>query len=231
MPEYGRDGDTRGWIVGADQKTFQWLGGLGAERWYKDIYRPMLDARAHPLQADQVEGGLFAAGKLTFTNAHAGDPRAHQLRIGDNWEYHPEDTLLCPVGPDGRQPQCHSSNMFMIGSQSKYPEEALRVVALVSGTEAGIWDIMRIGGTPVARHSVLSSEITLGINPALAIIDGLALAGTVEPYPMPWNFRYKELLDIFRNTWEPLMSGTKSWEEQAPIVQEENQKLMDKDRP
>jgi ABC-type glycerol-3-phosphate transport system substrate-binding protein len=229
-PEYGRDGDTRGWQVGPQGKKWQFYNWLGSERFYNDVLRPLLDAKAHPKQEDMIEGGLFAAGRQALRFSHGNDPISLYLRI-DKWDYFPQDTQLAPLGPDERQPQCHSSNMFMVSNLSKHPAEALELIGYMTSTEAGVWNALVTGCSHLARQSVITHPKVLELNPAYNILDALYLTGEIEPYPMPDNYRYKELLDIYRNTTDPLRLATKSWEEQAPIVQTEVQKLMDLPRP
>jgi multiple sugar transport system substrate-binding protein len=231
-PEYGPDGDTSGWTVQPGGKIFKWYEHPGPTAFYNEWFRPLLEERVHPLTADDVEGGLFVANRAAFMATAVSGPAGYKLRVGDQWDYHTEDTILLPVGPDGRQGTCHSANMMFVASSTKYPEEALRLIGAMTSTEAGVWATLTHGSTTVARQSVVTHPNMVAYNPAVVLIDALASQrGRVEPYPMPWNLRHYELTDIFQNTTDPLYQITGTWEQHAPIVQEECQKLMDQPRP
>ena len=59
---------------------------------------------------------------------------------------------------------------------------------------------------------------------------GLIEAG-VEPFPMPNNTRFSEANTTFQNEIDQIWEGTKSWDEQAPVVQDKVQKVLDLGRP
>ena len=56
-------------------------------------------------------------------------------------------------------------------------------------------------------------------------------SGIVEPYPMPWNLRDVEVLDVFSAEFAPLFQAEASWEEQAPVIEKAIQAGIDLERP
>ena len=164
-----------------------------------------------------------------MVNNHQGYPMRYVKAIGDNWEYHPEDTILMPGGPDGRYGTSQEGNGKCVYSKTKYPEWALRAIGYTVSYEAGLTSL-DVTGSYTPRSSVNLYFAEHGY-PHYALIDELSKSEDVEPYPMPWNFRDVEVLDVFSNTLDPLWSLTETWERQAPVVQKEVQKIYDLPRP
>jgi maltose-binding protein MalE len=59
---------------------------------------------------------------------------------------------------------------------------------------------------------------------------GLIEAG-VEPFPMPNNTRFTEANTAFQAEIEQIWEGTKTWDEQAPVIQKKLQEILDQPRP
>ena len=227
-PEYGEQGDTSTWLASVDGRQFNFIDNPGAIEFYNKFYRPLVEAGAQPLAADQVQGGLFVAGKSAMYQGHQGHPLRHELAIGDKWEFHPEDAINFPHGPEGRWGTAQEAQVKCVYAKTPHPEEALRVLGYMTGYEAGLEALAKSGNYSGRRSCYMAIADKY---PHFKQWDELMMSGIVEPYPMPWNFRDVEVLDVFRNSLDPLWSLTETWDRQAPIVQDEVQKIYDLPRP
>lgn len=227
-PDYGINGDTSTWLTSIDGKKFNFIDNQGAIEFYTKFLRPLIDSGAQPTEADQIQGGLFAAGKSAMYQGHQGHPVRLELSIGSNWDFHVEDAMNFPVGPDGRRGTAQEAQVKCIYSQTKYPEEALRVLGYITSHESGLASLEKTGNYSGRRSCYLEYAERY---PHFTEWDELMVSDIVEPYPMPWNLRDVEVLDTFTNTFAPLIAATTDWGTQAPIVQAEIQKVFDLDRP
>lgn len=229
-PEYGANGDISSWLVSPDGKTYNFVDNPGAKAFFQDWLRPLLDAHAHPTSEDEVQEGLFVAGRVAMYQGHQGYPLRFMKSVGDTWDYHTQDAILLPVGPDGRRGtswECHNRCVY---AKTKYPEETLRLNAFVTSYDAGITSF-EMTGNRSGRKSVVRDPRWNEQFPIYKALDELLTSGNVDPYPMPWNLRDVEASDVHENTMAPLIQGTATWDEQAPIVQAEMQKILDLERP
>ena len=231
-PEYGVDGDTSGWLHSPDGKTWRFIEAT--EEWYKNFYKPCSEAHAIVGPQDEVDwwggGGLFSTGQCAMLQGYHRDPVKQITQVGDKWDYHPEDCCWWPKGPQGRFGTCHEYMVFMVGALCKHQEEALRVIGALTGYDIGLEQIA-ISGAYSARSSCYRDSPIAQEIPIFKDTDELMRSDIVEPYSLPWNFRDSEALDAYINTSTPLWNGTATWEEQAPIVQQEVQKVYDEPRP
>jgi len=224
-PEYGVNGDTSSWLVSPDGKKFRFVDNPAAEEYFTKWYRPLQDAGVLPRV---FESGLFQAGKAAMFQGHHG--WVSRLNKDCEWGYDPKDSLLMPVGAQGRRGTSQESHMKCVYSQTKHSAEALRLSAFVTGTEAGKLSLQTHGGLS-ARKSVYNDPELWESYPHYKLHHETLLSGIVEPYPMPWNFRDQEVLDAHKNLFAPLYDGSTTFEEVAPTIQEEIQKIVDQPRP
>lgn len=224
-PEYGVDGDTSSWLVSPDGKQFRLLDNWAAEEYFTNWYGPLVTAGAQP---PEFETGIFQAGKAAMFQGHHGNMR--QLEKRSEWDWNPEDTMLMPVGVQGRRGTSQESQLKCINPQTKHPMESLRLAAFLTGPDSGRMGLETHGGYS-ARKSVYDDPTLWETYPFYKDHHELMLSGIVEPYPMPWNFRDPEVLDAHRNLFAPLYAGTESFEELASTIQEEIQKIFDQPRP
>jgi ABC-type glycerol-3-phosphate transport system substrate-binding protein len=224
-PEYGVNGDTSSWLASPDGKQFRFLDNPAAKEYFTNWYGPLVQAEAQP---KEFETGLFQAGKAAMFQAHHGGIR--RLATSTEWEWFPEDTMLMPVGAQDRRGTSQESQIKVIYSQTKHPEEALLLVDVLTGTEAGKIGLQNHGGMS-ARASVYDDPELWEQFPHYKDHHELMLSGIVEPYPMPWNFRDQEVLDAHKNLFAPLYQGAQTFDEIAPLIQEEIQKIFDQPRP
>ncbi len=218
---FGEKDSRDGWVMDEEGTKFQFNTDLHKElgAWYLDL----LDSKVAPRKADQVDGGLFPAG-LTATHASiVGSVTAYLSQIGDKFEM---DAVLLPVGPQGRQGTCYSGNMHMINKNSAHPEEAWGLLKLYSSGEAGVSMVLDGKLQPNGHKSAWTNPDVIKVNRMFGIADGL-ITGGVERFPMPKNARFTEANDIFLNEIDLVWEGEKSWEEQAPVIEEKVQAVLD----
>jgi len=228
-PQYGVKGDTSGWITSPDGKKFRWYDNPAADEWYNKYFRPMLDARAYPKAADTVEGGLFAAGLCAILTGYEATLARFVKQI-TKWKFYPEDYVF-RKGREGRYGTSTEVKMRCVSSQTKHPQEALILAAWMCSTEAGIWDIMVQGSGRAGTKGAFADPKVQAQFPVYKEMHRLLTEGIAEPYPIPWNLRDQEFTDTWVNLSTPLLQGEKNWQEQAPVIQKEIQKLFDQPRP
>jgi len=226
-PDYGPNGDTRGWIISADGKTFNFANNEFQKTWYNDWYLPLLEAKAIPKAEDQVEGGLFYGGLQAIQQWQVMSPRRTWLRVQGQWDYSLDDYFLMPHGPDGRIGTASQSQNWQVGGLTKYPEESLRLIGFYTSREAGLFEIFEAESGYTSRASVYTDPKVVEYSPNYQPTHDLLMTGNVEPSPTPWNLRWAEVADAFSNLYEPLREGRLSWDEQAPVIQEEIDKILE----
>ena len=229
-PEYGRQGDTSSWLTGPDGKQFQFLDNPGAKAFFKDWLKPLIDERVHPGPKDNVEGGLFVAGRLAMGNGYQAHPLRFKKSVGDKWDFHTQDAIFIPKGPDGRQGTCQESHLKCVWANSKNPEAAFRFAAYATSREAGLIGIKESGAFS-GRKSVYRDPQFEAEYPIYKEFDQIMSSGIVEPYSIPWNLRDIEYSDQWTQLGASLRDGSKSWEESAPGLQGKIQDLFNLPRP
>jgi ABC-type glycerol-3-phosphate transport system substrate-binding protein len=228
-PEYGANGDISTWLT-PDGKKVNFLENVGCIEWFSKWYQPLLAERVIPTAEDAVQGGLFEAGRVAIDQGHQGFPRRRELSVGDNWDFHPEDAILFPKGPEGRVGTSQEGHYKCIYSGTKVPNEALEFIGFITSVEGGKIGFDRTGSYS-ARKSVWTDPANTSKYPIFLAMDELMESGRVEPYPLPDNLRDQEFTDIFQNVMNPIWQGTASWAEHAPGVQQQLQAHFDLPRP
>jgi len=222
---WGSPDSTDGWIMDQDGTKLQFNTDLHRElgAWYLDL----LDSKVAPRKADAIEGGLFVAG-LTATHASiVGQVTAFLTQIDGKFEM---DAVLLPVGAEGRQGTCYSGNMHMINANSAHPEESWELLKLYSSGEAGVSMVLDGKLQPNGHKSAWTHPDVVKVNRMFGIADGLLTAG-IEKFPMPKNTRFTEANTVFQNEIDLIWEGNVSWEEQAPVIEEKVQAVLDLERP
>lgn len=197
----------------------------GAVKWYLE----MVKAHATPRPADVLEAGnMFFAGKLASYNSGVG-LMGTVKKMEEEGKMFDWDWTLIPTGPAGRG-TCTFIMPWCVSSSTRYPVEAYELICLLTSTELALWDVVNKGLSPNGSRKAWHSKEIAEVSPAYA-----AIADWLEeeclPFPIPWNLRFYEFFDAYANLAEPLFSGEKSWEEQAPIIQRECQEILDLPRP
>ena len=229
-PEYHAQGDTSSWTVSPDGKKYNFLDNPWAKELISSWLMPLYDERVHPTPEDQVSGGVFIAGKCAMLQAHQGQPMRTKAGVGENWEFHTEDCMILPVGPEGRRGsswECHNRCVY---AKTKYPQEVLQLNDYLTSYEAGMISLS-ITGNRSGRKSVIADPKWQEEFPIYKAMDEVLTSGTVEVYPMPWNLRDVEANDTHNNLVRPMVDGQEPFETQAPIAQQAMQSLFDLPRP
>ncbi|MFH1086510.1 MAG: extracellular solute-binding protein [Chloroflexota bacterium] len=228
-PQYGAQGDTSAWLFSADGKKYNFQDNPGAKAFFETWLAPLMKERVHPGPADQVQGGLFVAGLCAMYQGHHGHPFRFKSSV-KTWEFHTQDAILLPVGPDKRRGtawECHNRCVY---AKTPNPQETLKLNTYLTSKDAAM-EVLGITGNRSGRQSVYRDPRWAAEFPIYKDLDELLMAGTVEPYPMPWNLRDVECSDSWSNNAGPIYTGVEAFAKQAPTVQREMQKIVDLPRP
>jgi|GEM_PF-708162 len=225
---FGEKTATDMWVMDRDGKTIQFNTPI-----HKDIgawYRKLLDDKVAPRKADWIqdaEGNIFAAG-LSATHASIVGGVADFLKKTEGkFEM---DAALLPVGDKGRQGTCYSGNQWMLNSKSKNMPEAYKLLTALTSKDAGVYLATNVQVQPNGHKSAWNDPAVNKINKMFGVAAGLIEAG-VEPFPMPNNTRFSETNSAFQAEIDQVWAGTKTWDEQAPVIQKKLQEIIDQPRP
>ncbi len=225
---WGSPDSNDSWVMDADGTTLQYNTPIHEEiaAWYLDL----LDSKVAPRKPDYIENSAFNifVNGLSATHASIVGNVANALNlVGDRFEL---DAVLLPVGAEGRQGTCYSGNQHMININTPHPEEAYDLLQLYSSTDAGITMVLEGKLQPNAHKSAWTNPDVVAVNRVYGIADSLLTAG-VEKFPMPRNTRFTEANNIFLNEIDRIWEGEVSWAENAPVIQDQVQAVLDLDRP
>ncbi len=225
---FGPPDSTDCWVMNQEGTQITFNNEVHEEvvNWYADL----TESRVAPRTADYIEesaGRIFVAG-LNATHASTiGNAVTFISQIDGAFDI---DTLLLPIGPEGRQGTCYSGNQHMMNSATEHPEEAWELLKLFSGIEAGLIMILEADKTGNGHKAVWTDPDVNAKNKMFGIADRLMEAG-LEPFPMPRNTRFTEANNIFLNEIDLIWEGEVTFAEQAPIIEEKVQAVLDLDRP
>ena len=192
-------------------------------------YVSLLDDKVAPRAADKegVEPNLFVAGLEATHASTVGVLTRAQEQAGDRFEV---GAIPLPPGEEGRQGTCFSGNHWMINSNSAAPSEAWEFAKLLTSYEAGVFNVLEANRQTNGRKSVWTDPKVNEVNPLYGFTDKAITAG-VEPYPMPWNTRFTEANDVFRNEIELLWEGEETFAEYAGEIERKTQAILDEPMP
>ncbi|NLF15085.1 MAG: extracellular solute-binding protein, partial [Anaerolineaceae bacterium] len=219
--------DHSGWVMSEDGRKFEFTKPAVAEAC--KLYLELRKAGAIPGPEDEVEGGLFVAGRQAFIAGGVADKRAHEAKLEGRPDAFELGATMRPVGPKGREGTCFSGNQWMINSKSASADAAWDVMKALTDKEISTWGILHGALQPGRRSCWLDPEVVEQIptfKPCAAILDG-----DLEPFPMPWNLRFVEAEAIFNNESDAIWFLDKTWDEYAPVVEKKVQEVLDLDRP
>ncbi|MCB0079519.1 MAG: extracellular solute-binding protein [Caldilineaceae bacterium] len=225
---FGDPGSKDSWVMNEEGTEFVFNTPLHEEigNWYVSI----LNDRIAPRKPDYIEnsaGNIFVAG-LSATHASIVGNVANFLnRIEGAFEM---DAVPLPVGSEGRQGTCYSGNQHMINSNTANPEQAYELLKMFSSGEAGVLMVLEGKLQPNGHKSAWTDAGVNEVNKMYGITDELLSAG-IEPFPMPKNTRFTEANNAFLNDIDLVWEGEATWAEQAPIIVEKVQAVLDMDRP
>ncbi|MEZ4834774.1 MAG: hypothetical protein R2873_22775 [Caldilineaceae bacterium] len=139
------------------------------------------------------------------------------------------DAVLLPVGSEGRQGTRYSGNQHY--DQPRQPILSRRTNCSRCSPGRG-WRVDGVEGKlqPNGHKSAWTDAGVNEVNKMYGITDELFSAG-IEPFPMPKNTRFTEVVNVFLNDIDLVWEGEATWAEQAPIIVEKVQAVLDMDRP
>ena len=224
---FGAPDSKDSWIMDEEGRTMSYNTELHAEiaNWYVGL----LDDKVAPRAADKegVEPNLFVAGLEATHASTVGVLTRAQEQAGDRFEV---GAIPLPPGEEGRQGTCFSGNHWMINSNSAAPAEAWELAKLLTSYEAGVFNVLEARRQTNGRKSVWTDPKVNEVNPLYGFTDKVITAG-VEPYPMPWNTRFTEANDVFRNEIELLWEGEETFAEYAGEIERKTQAILDEPMP
>lgn len=216
--------DQRGWPVNEEGTEFRMLEPLVSDtlQWLLS----MSDDRVMPRSADNIDGGLFSAGKLAFEIQALGFAVQYQETIEDRFEWGFD---LMPPGPDGRRGSCNEGNQWMISSQSESVDEAWELLKFLTGKEANKWGALNTIKIPSRISTYLDEEVNERV-PTYAISVPV-MEEWLEPFPMVDNLRYNEVFQTYQQEIAFMTEGEESWDTYAQTVYDKVQAIIEEPRP
>ncbi len=222
---FGEKDSTDMWLMDREGKTFQYNTPIHKE--IADWLVRLHNDRIAPRKKDQIETGLFVGG-LSATHASiVGNVADFLKKTAGKFEM---DAVLLPVGDKGRQGTCYSGNQWMINARTKHMSEAYKLLTMLTSKEAGVYLATNVAVQPNGRKAAWTDPAVNKINRMFGVAASLIEAG-VEPFPMPNNTRFSEANTAFQAEVEQIWEGTKTWNEQAPLIQKRLQEILDQPRP
>jgi len=222
---FGEKTSTDMWLMDRDGKTIQWNTPIHKEigAWYGKL----LDDKVAPRAKDRIETGLFPGGLVATHASIVGGVADFLKKTEGKFEM---DAVLLPVGDKGRQGTCYSGNQWMLNSKTKHMSEAYKLLNMLTSKDAGVYLATNTAVQPNGRKAAWNDPEVNKINKMFGVAVGLIEAG-VEPFPMPNNTRFSEANSAFQAEIDQVWAGTKTWDEQAPIIQKKLQEIIDQPRP
>jgi ABC-type glycerol-3-phosphate transport system substrate-binding protein len=222
---FGEKTSTDMWLMDRDGKTIQWNTPIHKEigAWYGKL----LDDKVAPRAKDRIETGLFPGGLVATHASIVGGVADFLKKTEGKFEM---DAVLLPVGDKGRQGTCYSGNQWMLNSKTKHMPEAYKLLNMLTSKDAGVYLATNTAVQPNGRKAAWNDPDVNKINKMFGVAVGLIEAG-VEPFPMPNNTRFSEANSAFQAEIDQVWAGTKTWDEQAPIIQKKLQEIIDQPRP
>jgi multiple sugar transport system substrate-binding protein len=186
----------------------------------------LMEERVFPKPGDDVEGGLFAAGKLAFQLGQVAEEYSSNLaRVGGRFEI---GHLPPPKGPKGAWGTVNVGNQWMINSASNVKDAAWEVLKTFTGKEAAIEQGI-LGDEPGRRSGWVDPRV-VEATPMLSRVVSL-MDNYLEDFPMPSNLRYVEANSVFVNEFALVLEGEVTLDEYAPTIVEQVQAIVDLERP
>jgi multiple sugar transport system substrate-binding protein len=225
---WGPPDSTECWVMDAEGTRLQFNTPIHQEigAWFLDLLESKVAARK-PDYIDGSAGGIFLAGLAATQATIVGGVTSALATVGDRFEL---DALLLPVGSEGRQGTCYSGNMHMIGASTAHPEEAYELLKRYSSTEAGVSMVVDGKLQPNGHKGAWTHPDVVAVNRMFGVTDSLLTAG-IERFPMPKNTRFTEANNVFLNEVDLIWEGEVTWAEQAPVIDEKVQAVLDLERP
>lgn len=182
--------------------------------------------RAFPLAGDDVEGGLFAAGKMAFQVEQVANTYISALQqVGDRFEI---GHIVSPRGPKGARGTVNVGNHWMINSKSEVKDTAWNLLLTMTSTEGCVRSALE-GIEPGRRSAWVDPRVVEKV-PMLSKSVHL-MDDYLEDFPMPSNLRYVEANSIFRNEFALILEGEVTFDEYMPTIVDEVQAIVDEERP
>ena len=223
--EQDSDDDTSGSLMIEDGTRFR----MDTETIHEAMNYTLSLAHEHnafPLAGDDIEGGLFAAGKLAFQVGQVvNDYISNLQRVDGRFEI---GHVVSPLGPHGARGTVNVGNQLMINSKSEVKDATWEFMKTITGKEACIQSALE-GIEPGRRSAWVDPEV-MDVVPMLAKSVHL-MDDYLEDFPMPQNLRYVEANSVFMNEVALIMEGEVTFEEYMPTVVEEVQAIVELDRP
>jgi len=213
-----------GWPISEDGREFRLLEHSVSDT--MEWFFGMLNDRVMPKGSDDVEGGLFDAGRLAFFISSIGLPVRYEESIGDKFEW---GAMVQPAGPQGRRGTCSEGNQWMINTGTENVDAAWAMLKRLTDKDTNKWGALNTTKIPGRRSTYLDEEVNEKVpiySDFVPIMDEF-----LEPFPMVWNLRYNEVFQIYRQEIAFIVEGERTWEEYAPTVHEKVQEVIDQDRP
>jgi multiple sugar transport system substrate-binding protein len=215
-----------GELFSEDDKNFTLTSNEKTYEAMKAFVELRTQHQAAPLR-DETEGVNFYAGLLGIYPWGSYGFVQMGVNVEDRFEW---GACLGPTGPDGLRGYSLFILQQVVGSTTKYPEEAYQLCEYLCSQEVAMWAWVN-QGQPTARLSVLQSPEAEEQSPVWArVADWMADGVNQGPFPQPYNLRFQEVQDTWNNLSLELQYGEVPFEEGMENVQAECQKIMELER-
>jgi multiple sugar transport system substrate-binding protein len=179
--------------------AFQWL--------FDSMYTHKFATR----KQDQPKGGdeLFYAEQAAIVTSGTGIVFNGPTRIGGKFQM---GGVRTPVGKGGKHGGMIHIGGTAIYAKTKFPDEAFKVNAMLTGTENALTRALEYGGY-IPRKDLFESPIVRekGGQPWQVVLDASA-DPNLKPYFTPYNFRTSEMQSVIDQTTDGWWTGNKTFD-------------------
>ncbi len=224
------EGSEDAWLLSRDGKTQQLESPPVKEglEWYHGLVQDRLAPTSGEKSALEGSGvDHFSAGMLVSRAGTVGALANLRHTLGDQFELY---AVLWPKGPNGHRGSCLSYNTQSVWADSEHPDEAIQLVDYITGPEPAFW--VGYEGTlhAMARHSAWFDERLWERFPVMEEAANWFESG-IDPFPQPWNLRFVEWQDTWRQETTAYFDGEEDWDQMVAHTQPACQAILDQPRP
>ena len=213
-------------IFDGEKKKFILAGNADAEaaaKWLTEI------RTKHHIAAlrDEAEGLDWNAGQIGFFCWGTYGVGYNKANIGDKFEW---DAVLAPISPKGLRGYELFATVYSISAKTEQPAAAYSLLKYLTSKETAMYSFVN-QGQPPARKSIFASKEGQEYHSIYPRVGKwLADGKNIGPFPMPYNLRFAELNDVYKNYAADILYGDVEFQPGIQTLTEECQKIMDQPR-
>jgi multiple sugar transport system substrate-binding protein len=220
---------TRSWgqdIFDEEKKKFILAGNEDSEAATEWVVKLRTELGVAPNRAD-AEGLDWNAGQVGFYCWGTYGVGYNNANIGDTFEW---DAVLAPKSPKGLRGYELFATVYGIYAKTENPDGAYSLLKYLTSYDTAMYAFVN-QGQPPARVSILTSQEAADYHSIYPRVgDWLADGVNMGPFPMPYNLRFAELNDVYKNYAEDIFYGDVDFQAGIQTLTDECQKIMDQPR-